>query len=1003
MPSPPQSPARRQIPTRDGKFVIGVCAMDAKARSKPMRNILNRLVATGHFEVQIFGDKQILSEKIEDWPACNFLISFFSTGFPLDKAIEYVKLRRPYLVNDLVTQKALFDRRLVLAILDHIGVPTPRRVLVNRDLGDGGKEEIDLFSEELVSKIERHLNLYIPNVVAPTKSVEQVDYDTLVVDGVTITKPFVEKPVSGEDHNIYIYFHSSQGGGCRKLFRKIANKSSEFVPDLWQIRNDNNSYIYEEYHEQEQQFDVKVYTLGPIHQHAETRKSPVVDGIVQRNHDGKEIRYITQLSPEEKEYARRVCLAFGQTICGFDLLRVGGKSYVIDVNGWSFVKGNDGYYDQCAAILSRLFRNAAKRHRGSLMLTKDASFENQWKLKGFFGVIRHGDRTPKLKKKFSFMSSPFVELLGGGKEEVIFKREETKRVAEAAERALELGLEKEDQLRLVLDILRAKEDNEDVKVQVKPSWKKGSDGAVLDKLQVICKWGGRFTHAGRHQSLDLGENLRKDLMLLNKELLEDVKVYSASETRVVQTAEAFMETFLDQPAGSISISSPLPPPPPSSSTSSLANPAPTSNGTKVTMEIRRDMLDDSNAAKEEMERVKKSLKATPENLVLPGIDHLDAFVGELMNDMRQMRACMHANFAKLDVSAIQSEWCCDESPALFRERWEKLFKEFCDGGDLDLSKVSDLYDMLKGDVLHNKNFVSRIFVDEPEFEVPRPPPTPGGGAARTGTPPNVTGQQASNASPLPSAGSSPLVGLGLSVAAGNNNSSNNGNPAATMLTAAIDSIANTPCTPSAMTPPKMVYPAILRELYRKAKVLFDYVGPAEYGSTSDDKKLIGLLTSSSLLHQILDDLEETRRRPTGAATRLYFTKESHVHTLLNLVYVSGIPTKIPQAQLDELDYLTQITFELYERGRGIGSETEKEFSVRISFSPGGYCAELVELKVDERHAISTAGRRDLTDHVSLDEVMVALSKLIAEGSANDADGKVSPSAGMSEDSSAMSM
>ena len=61
----PTSPSPKVSPvTKAPVVVLGVCAMDVKARSKAMREILTRLVEMeqGGVDVKIFGDPVILEE-----------------------------------------------------------------------------------------------------------------------------------------------------------------------------------------------------------------------------------------------------------------------------------------------------------------------------------------------------------------------------------------------------------------------------------------------------------------------------------------------------------------------------------------------------------------------------------------------------------------------------------------------------------------------------------------------------------------------------------------------------------------------------------------------------------------------------------------------------------------------------------------------------------------------------------------------------------------------------
>ena len=101
-------------------------------RSRPMREILNFLSKNSDIDILRFKDEILFDQPIDQWIRCDVLIAFYSTGFPLQKAIRYVELYKPVMVNDLQVQHELWDRVRVLEKLRRINVPIAKSYVVYR-------------------------------------------------------------------------------------------------------------------------------------------------------------------------------------------------------------------------------------------------------------------------------------------------------------------------------------------------------------------------------------------------------------------------------------------------------------------------------------------------------------------------------------------------------------------------------------------------------------------------------------------------------------------------------------------------------------------------------------------------------------------------------------------------------------------------------------------------------------------------------------------------------
>jgi len=155
----------------------------------------------------------------------------------------------------------------------------------------------------------------------------------------------------------------------------------------------------------------------------------------------------------------------------------------------------------------------------------------------------------------------------------------------------------------------------------------------------------------------------------------------------------------------------------------------------------------------------------------------------------------------------------------------------------------------------------------------------------------------------------------------------------------------------------------LEELHALSKALENCVVPQEYGSDRTEKRTIGGKMCSALLEKINYDLQyalddggksdnrnmlyrldeshadDLRINSIGRSvrTRLYFTSESHMHTLLNVLRFSQegqSPMICPEGlammdRISEVSYLSQIVIRLFE-----DRLNPANVHCELTFSPG---------------------------------------------------------------------
>jgi len=578
---------------------------------------------------------------------------------------------------------------------------------------------------------------------------------------------------------------------------------------------------------------------------------------------------------------------------------------------------------------------------------------HQEELRCVLAIVRHGDRTPKQKLKVN-MTEPHILKFFHDHSKDCHKDLKVKAKAPMTEflrtvkttlNELERGSDTDNlryQLSHMRDILeRWKIVGLNRKLQIKPrkfedyTDEKGEAKQRCTEVQLILKWGGNLTKLGEKQAVVLGKRFRLEMypdapgggiLRLHSTFRHDLKIKTSDEGRVMKTAAAFAKGLLelegDLPPILVSLVH--------KEKGSMHMLDPSGNKEvkmeldeckeKITANLQRD-IDIAEASEEDLEQLvgPKELTSLRDALRRVGnprraLQSIHQTMGELIGQLEEMLDEMGSGDEKRieggeglrgeaeeDVALSGVKLYKGETLLELTERWRFIYDRLYDAetGEFDLSRIPDVHDNVRFDVLHNPH-------------------------------------------------------LGLS---------------------------NT-----------------LHKLYSQAKAMADCVVPQEYGTTYEEKRSVGGKICHGLLEKIKYDLGVARTDNNTdmrylinmdysfdlnintmgrrIRTRMYFTSESHLHTMLNILrfdrgdHGKSLLSEHGRAILNatpELCYLTQIVMRVFEDNRRDFNDPRR-FRVELLFSPGA-TATPFQLNELDRQADSSRfntaplqriGRDDLT-------------------------------------------